>query len=196
MNIFALHPSPAKSARWHADKHVVKMLLESVQLLYTAHWVLTNPLLLQHKSPMAISKAQKALPTPPHMTTAPKQLTNPEQPGYRPVHIHHPCAVWARQSQANYNWLCSLALFLALEFRYRWPTTGEHSCEAHAMWLATNSPPGLAQTPLTQFVEAMPDIYKRGDPIKSYRAFYKGSKTERGITNRYTHRHKPHWLSC
>jgi hypothetical protein len=52
-----------------------------------------------------------------------------------------------------------------------------------------------SQTPLTPFAQAMPDEYKRGDAIKSYRAFYKGSKTDRGITKHYTNRHPPHWLS-
>ena len=44
MNIFYLHPNPRKCARWACDKHVVKMLLETCQLLYTCHWVLGSDL--------------------------------------------------------------------------------------------------------------------------------------------------------
>lgn len=193
MNIFALHPNPKKAARWHADKHVVKMLLESVQMLYTAHWIMTFPFILSKKGPFAVSVLQKGLPTPPSIRTAPKQLKNPSQRGYRPVHIHHPCTVWVRESRQNYLWLCELALALAKEHKKRWPKSEPHSCEAHAQWLRANIP-DLPDLPLTRFAEAMPLEYKRGDPIKSYRAFYKGSKTDRGITNRYTNRHKPHWL--
>ena len=40
MNIFALHTDPYKSAEMHCDKHVVKMILETCQLLSTAHRVL------------------------------------------------------------------------------------------------------------------------------------------------------------
>jgi hypothetical protein len=40
MNIFFLDIDPKKSAQYHCDKHVVKMILELVQLLYTAHHVL------------------------------------------------------------------------------------------------------------------------------------------------------------
>lgn len=193
MNIFVLHPNPKKAARYHADKHVVKMLLESVQMLYSAHWVLTYPFLLLKKGPFAVSMYQKGLPSPPAFSVfeAPKQLKNPSQRGYRPVHIHHPCTKWVRNSLANYMWLCELALALANEFKYRFGST--HSCEAHVKWLMEH-PPALDTIPLTQFAEAMPDQYKRGDPIKSYRAFYRGEKTEKGITNRYTKRHKPHWL--
>lgn len=34
MNIFVLSPSPQLSAQWQTDRHVVKMCLESMQLLY------------------------------------------------------------------------------------------------------------------------------------------------------------------
>lgn len=37
MNIFALHLDPGQAARWHCDAHVVKMVLETAQLLCTAH---------------------------------------------------------------------------------------------------------------------------------------------------------------
>jgi len=36
MNIFMLDQDPATAARYHCDKHVVKMILESAQLLSTA----------------------------------------------------------------------------------------------------------------------------------------------------------------
>ena len=44
MNIFFLSLDPDEAARFHCDKHVVKMILESAQLLYTAHWVYGSPL--------------------------------------------------------------------------------------------------------------------------------------------------------
>lgn len=37
MNIFVLSRTPKLAARYHCDKHVVKMVLESAQLLCTAH---------------------------------------------------------------------------------------------------------------------------------------------------------------
>ena len=195
MNIFILHSNPKKAARWHADRHVVKMILESIQMLYTTHWVLSYPSLLSCKSSVALSKTQKKLPNPPSFSVhkTPYQLKNSSQRGYRPVHVHHPCTVWVRSSLENYMWLCKLALHLILEHQHRWPASELHSCASHAMWLFEHPPP-LPNLPLTPFALAMPDEYKKGDAIKSYRAFYKGSKTQRGITNRYTKRHKPHWL--
>lgn len=42
MNIFVLHQSPRLCAQWHCDTHVVKMILETAQLLYSVWWI-THP---------------------------------------------------------------------------------------------------------------------------------------------------------
>jgi hypothetical protein len=44
MNIFFLDWNPQTAAKYHCDKHVVKMILETAQLLYSAHWMLNSPL--------------------------------------------------------------------------------------------------------------------------------------------------------
>ncbi len=179
-------------------------------MLYTAHWIVAFPFLLQHRSAVKISQVQKGLPVPPSLRSAP--LAANGQRGYRPVHLHHPCTIWVRESLTNYMWLCRLAVELGREKEHRWPGS-PHSCEEHARWLMAH-PPKLPNTPLTPFAVAMPDEYKKGDAIGSYhenpkdphglgynnsvvvsyRAFYSGSKTDRGITKSYTNRHKPHWL--
>jgi len=54
MNIFYLDESPIKAAQYQYDKHVVKMILESAQLLSSAHHILdgenTNIYKLTHKN--------------------------------------------------------------------------------------------------------------------------------------------------
>jgi hypothetical protein len=37
MNIFALDNDPVRAARWHSDRHVIKMILETAQILSTVH---------------------------------------------------------------------------------------------------------------------------------------------------------------
>ena len=39
MNIFYLHHNPRRCAKYHVDRHVVKMILETCQLLCTAIWL-------------------------------------------------------------------------------------------------------------------------------------------------------------
>jgi hypothetical protein len=40
MNIFVLDTNPAKAAKYHNNKHCVKMILETAQLLSTAHRII------------------------------------------------------------------------------------------------------------------------------------------------------------
>ena len=40
MNLFILHNDPVIAAQMQCDKHVVKMIIESAQMLSTAHRVL------------------------------------------------------------------------------------------------------------------------------------------------------------
>ncbi len=43
MNIFYLSENIQECAAFHGDKHVLKMIIESAQMLSTAHWMLGNP---------------------------------------------------------------------------------------------------------------------------------------------------------
>jgi hypothetical protein len=57
MNIFVLDLDPRKCAEYHANSHVVKMVLETAQLLCGVHWVNDSeaPYKLSHKNhPCAI----------------------------------------------------------------------------------------------------------------------------------------------
>lgn len=49
MNIFFLHWDPRICAMWHVDKHVIKMILESCQLLCSAHWMSNSDYEPQYK---------------------------------------------------------------------------------------------------------------------------------------------------
>ena len=151
MNIFALHPDPRQAAQWHCDAHVVKMILETAQLLSTAH----------------------------HLTgsTAP----------YAPTHVHHPCAVWARASRANYLWLAELGLELCREYTARYGKM--HATETVLRHLADNVP-DLSDQPLTPFAQAMPVELKGGDPISAYRRYY---LTKRGGKLGTWKRNRPEW---
>jgi len=67
MNIFFLDWNPKKAAEYHCDKHVVKMIIETAQLLYAAHWILETPDMpsnaykLSHKNHPSSIWARKSL---------------------------------------------------------------------------------------------------------------------------------------
>jgi hypothetical protein len=194
MNLFILSSNPVKAAKAHADKHVVKMILEACQMLYSAHWISAYPELLEIKSAVAVSRAQKVLDLPPMLLKAPYRgkTTSPvREQGYRPVHIHHPCTRWVRDSLENYNWACDLALAIGDEFTYRYAK--KHSCYEHAEWLKAN-PPLLPSCGLQTFVLAMDEEFKiSADPVECYRHYYNTSKKERGLLQ-YTRREPPAFL--
>ena len=49
MNIFILDTNPRKCAEYHNDKHVVKMILETAQLLCGVHWTTESPYEIPYK---------------------------------------------------------------------------------------------------------------------------------------------------
>jgi hypothetical protein len=191
MNLFVLHLNTVLAARYHADKHVVKMLLEACQLLYSAHWTTAYPELLNYRYSVKLSEEQKKLSVPESMRSAPCSQTHPDLPGFRPVHLQHPCAQWVREIVGNYYWACQLALALADEYTYRFGNK-VHSCEAHARWLLDNIP-DLPSFDQTEFVQAMYPEFKKEDAVEAYRAYYRGSKGERGLLQ-YTKREIPEWI--
>lgn len=168
MNIFFLHTNPRRCARWHCDKHVVKMLLETCQLLYTCHWIVDGV---------------TELPSAP-------LLKNGKGHGYKKSHWNHPCAKWLRMSLSSYIWLATLGQELLREYNYRYPGR-HHACGAHIEWLYTNRPQKLVERGWVEPLMAMPDIYKSGDPVASYRRYYIGDKS--GFA-KWTGRHRPHWF--
>jgi hypothetical protein len=195
MNIFLLDLDVVKAAQAHADKHVVKMLLEACQLLYTAHWAIEYEHILEYRSPAKLAIIQKHLCIPTSIQTAPPSITRPDEPGFRPCHIHHPCAVWVRETLQNYLFLAKLAVALADEFKYRYPKKGPHACEKHAHWLLDNYPIFMMDTPMTPFVQAMDPQYKRADAVEAYRNYYLTSKKERGLLV-YKFRPPPDWIDA
>ena len=177
MNLFFLHPNPRKCARWHCNKHVVKMLLESCQLLYTAHWVFA---------------AQAGLDTP-DLTDAPMTVSS-KQAGYKPTHRNHPCGRWVRASLSHYLWLCQLAAELVREYRFRYGATKVHACEAHVVWLTSHTPAGLLDNGWSSPPSAMPEAFRiSANTVRNYRHFYATAKEQRGFLV-YMGRQRPHWL--
>ena len=189
MNLFILSKSPKEAAEAHADKHVVKMILEACQMLYSAHWTTAYPNLLENKSAVAVSRAQKLLALPPSLLEAPNRQGGEQ--GYRPVHLHHPCTKWIRASLENYMWACDLALAIGDEYTFRYGK--KHRCYEHALWLQQN-PPALSSEGLQTFAIAMKPEYKiSDDPIVCYQHYYRTSKEERGLLQ-YTRRERPAFI--
>lgn len=143
MNIFYLDKNPRKAAEYHCDKHVVKMILESAQLLSTAHHVLSNEDYCEGL--------------------------------YKKTHTNHPCAIWVRESKANYEWLYQLYLGLLEEYTLRYGKTHKSGSLADQLELCPDDID--CSLPFTDPPLCMPEhVQIAGDPVGSYRLYYKTHK--------------------
>jgi len=161
MNLFFLHIDPKTCAQQHCDKHVVKMILETVQMLYTAHNILKTENLAKAK--------EEGLVT--YSSFSPK----------------HPTCLWIRDNATNYIYAAKVAKYLCEEYTYRYDKI--HSCQIHVDWLIVNVPTNfqivhynpetvmsynkefqaLGHTPVPL---AMYDDVKYHDTFKSYHFYY------------------------
>jgi len=90
LNIFYLDRDPEIAAQMMCDKHVVKMILESAQMLSTAHRVLDGD---GYANKFGLYKA---------------------------THKNHPSAIWARTCWKQYQWLYQHMCYLMEEYTYRY----------------------------------------------------------------------------
>jgi hypothetical protein len=164
MNIFYLDHDVVKCAEMHNDKHVVKMILEYAQLLSTAHRVLDGTLIDGYSK---TGRKQK------------RYVFSDERDNifYSATHLHHPSAVWVRQSAMNYYWLYTMLNALCKEYTYRYGKI--HKCERDGLVNRLQTTPiKIPIGPFTEPTPAMPDEVKiAGDSIKSYRNYYINNKT-------------------
>ena len=90
MNIFYLDRDPKLAAQMMCDKHVVKMILESAQMLSTTHRVLDGD---EYADNVGL---------------------------YKMAHKNHPSTIWVRSSSANYDWLYIHMVSLMNEYTHRY----------------------------------------------------------------------------
>jgi len=165
MNIFAIENDPVDCAMSMVDKHVVKMILETAQLLSTAHRVLDAEHLYFDKSKNGRNIKRWKLPD------------ERDQHLYSATHVNHPSAVWCRQSMPNYSWLFDHFIALLEEYAYRYGKV--HKCQETGLvaFLLLVAPTNIPDSSFTEPTPAMPDQYKvPGNSIKSYHNYYNGEK--------------------
>lgn len=161
MNIFFLDPSPKLSAQWLCDKHIVKMQLESAQMLSTAHRILDGT------QQQALSKTGRKV----------KRWILPDIRDtvlYTATHINHPSTIWTRSSKNHYNWHVQLLKEMHMEYTRRYGKT--HKTESMISYLEL-LPKNLTQEGWQDPPPAMPDEYKvKGNSVLSYINYYRGAK--------------------
>ena len=154
MNIFFLSLVPKECAKMYCDQHVVKILLEIVQMLYTSWHILE---------------------TPGWIDRAP--LKGDGTPGYKIAHPNHPMTMWVRSSRSNYILASNIGMSLAVEYNFRFRKC--HACTRHVLWLSQNVPARFRlQRSVKSFYsfqgipECMPEEFHNPDVVEAYRSYY------------------------
>ena len=177
MNIFYVDADPVVAAQALVDKHVVKMILESAQLLSTAHRVLDGKE-IEGKSETGRKAKRWILPDEREMVM------------YKATHMNHPSAVWCRTSVENYLWLVEHFFALCDEYTRRYGKV--HKCFAMGLYL--QSPPHkLKEYDWTPMPSCMDEEYIISeDPCTNYRNYYTIGKS---TLHKWTNRQPPEWIN-
>lgn len=208
INIFYLDKNPTKAAEYHVDKHVVKMIQETAQLLSTAHRLLDGvwhkevlqPAVYRNLSTIGWSGRVdcKALLLPGESigfdTERGGWLINNKK-AMMATHANHPSAIWTRQTLENYSWLYELFQALCVEKLHRYPKGLNQTFALYGQYLS-NPPANLQTGVFTEPPPAMPPFYKTKkddgtyDSVASYRKYYIGDKYRFA---KWTNRSIPKW---
>lgn len=164
MNIFFLDRNPAKAAAYHCDKHTVKMIVESAQLLSTAHRVLDGD------DKGTLSDERDAVL-------------------YRATHKNHPSAIWVRESVDHYRWVHDLLYYLIWEYKTRYGLDKQHKCQNLQPFLL-NAPHNIKISPWVDPPQCMPDDVKHPITVYAYRLYYAKYKS---TFAKWAHSDQPEW---
>lgn len=180
MNIFYVDESPIEAAQALVDKHVVKMILESAQLLSTAHRLLDGEE-IEGRSKTG-RKARRWI-----LSDAREDVL------YQATHINHPSAVWCRESIENYNWLVDHFYELGFEYTYRYGKI--HKCfQGDFAYMLQSPPKNLKEYYWTTMPSCMaPEYIISETPLTNYRNYYRMGKSN---LHKWTRREKPEWINA
>lgn len=153
MNIFVTSHSPWQSAFEQPDKLLVKMVLETAQLLSTAHRAIDGD-------------------------------TWADSLGlYKATHTNHPCAIWARETAGNYEWLADHLEALCQEYTRRFDRIHKTQSSELMHTLQTFLPHDIADRPVSPMPACMPEEFKQAAdvgqtyPVWSYRQYLSHGKS-------------------
>ena len=172
MNIFVTDPDPIVSAQCLPDKHIVKMPLETCQML----------------SIVASEKWGHNFGTLPRADGQPYKT---DKGAFR----NHPCTIWANEFVLNWRWLIKHGLAMCHEYTHRY--NKRHTCH-DTLLVADNIFPygneyGMMPTP---FAFAGPDQFKHDETIDIFTKYKRYIASKPWVPTNYIRdpSRKPIWI--
>ena len=153
------------------------MILESAQLLSTAHRVLDG---IETRGTTKTGRNVKRWIL----------QDDREVVMFQATHVNHPSALWARESVENYNWLVEHFFALGNEYTYRYQK--QHKCFGPLSYLLQSPPLNLKNYDMTPMPSAMDKKYIiSDDPVENYRNYYRYGKS---TMHSWKNRNVPDWI--
>ena len=183
MNVFYLSEDPQLCAKWSVDSHCVKMILESAQLLSTAHRILDGTQYIEEKT-LANGRKRNV-----------QRWRLPDQREgilYSATHVNHPCAIWVRTNQNNYAWAWQYLKEHCDEYTHRYGKI--HKVESSGLLKQLDPiPDNINMSDYKTIVPSAmdPKYIISEDPILNYRNYYKYGKAH---LHKWKNREAPQWL--
>ena len=166
MNIFVTDPDPVKSAKVLPDKHIVKMPLETCQMLAI----------------VASSEWGYNFGSLPKIDGTPYKTS-------KGAFRKHPCTIWA---QTNWTWLIEHGLALCHEYTHRYNKV--HSCQSTIEHAVEIFPPQDGNP--SSFAFAGPDQFKYDTSIDIFTAYKRYISSKPWAASNYLRdpSRKPSWI--
>jgi hypothetical protein len=175
MNIFVTDECPVLSAAALPDKHVVKMPLETCQMV--------SVIFSKWYYDWGYIPKKDGLPY------------STEKGAFR----NHPCTQWAAKSHENLAWLIRHGFALCNEYRHRYEK--DHACmqglEVAENIFATKSGKEISiHKNVVEFTRAMPDEYKLDESIDTFTAYKMYIASKPWVADNYLRMpsRKPDWI--
>ena len=162
MNIFYVDKDPKTAAKMMCDKHIIKMILESAQMLCSAKRVLDGTEYYDKTKNGRKIKRWRL------------DNSNEEAIIYKAGWAKHPSTQWVMKSAYNYIWLYKHMLALNEEYKLRWQKDEDHTSITKLGELLKHLPKNAPINVIgTDADPAMPEHCKiPGDSVGSYRKYY------------------------
>lgn len=168
MNIFVLSKDPKWAARYHGDKHLIKMITETCQLLSNG--------INTHVGKTTFSQSYK------------DQV-------YNRTHLNHPCTLWVQQHQRNFVWLTQFLGYLIKEYDFRFGNKDKFikARRLHELFqqIILDNSFDSSEPFLFIAVVGEDEDLQIDDTVLAYRMYYKRHKQH---LHKYTKRKTPKWL--
>ena len=202
MNIFFVHFDAYQAAQELCDKHVVKMIVETAQLLSTAHRLLDGKEAIEVRETPWCNVFEEwseehdcYMPVTKIMGYKKRNVKvwrlddDRDALLYGASHRNHPSAIWCRTSVQNYLWLVDHLDGLLQEYTYRY---GKVHKTFSLLYTLQTPPMNLKDWDMTPAPSCMPDDCKIGSLTDNYRAYYNKYKSH---IHTWKNRPTPTWIA-